>query len=273
MVACSWWSDKLSDNEFLDRRPNAKYLFVWVGVENLDEKARMIPPLTLVDANGAEYEADSHGWAVKDSIGLIESLNPGVSKKGLVVFDVPEDREYRIRLSGGFWSIKDAYVELQPKHSREVAFQTAINNIKRMESYRDKAKGISIPEGATAEEVTEKLNQRIDDLEKAEQKERDERETAEQEKAAARFKETLERVAAQSARWAAEEKAKKERKAADEAAKWRVWTDSAGLKFRAKFGGLASRWVLLEKEDGSKVRVFVDDLSAEDREWIDNRKR
>jgi hypothetical protein len=72
----------------------------------------------LVDENGAEYEASTNAWAVEGSIGIIESLNPSVSKQGFVVFDVPKGHKYRMKLSGGFWSAEDAYVQLSPKDSR-----------------------------------------------------------------------------------------------------------------------------------------------------------
>ncbi len=114
----SWWSDRLSNNEFLDQRPNAMYLFVDLTVRNDDKKARIVPPFELVDENGAEYVASSNGWTVEGSIGIIETLNPSVSKQGFVVFDVPKSHRYRMKLSGGYWSSKDAYVQLTPKESR-----------------------------------------------------------------------------------------------------------------------------------------------------------
>ncbi len=114
----SWWSSRLSSNEFLNQRPNSMYLFVDLTVKNDDKKARTIPPFKLVDENGAEYEASSGCWAVEGSIGIIETLNPSVSKQGFVVFDVPKGRKYRMKLSGGYWSTEDAYVQLSPKESR-----------------------------------------------------------------------------------------------------------------------------------------------------------
>jgi len=114
----SWWSDRLSANEFLSHRPNAAYLFVDLTVRNDDMKARMVPSLILTDENGAEYEASSHGWATDGAIGILESLNPSVSKQGFVVFDVPRDRQYRLKLSGGYWSAEAAYVQLAPKANR-----------------------------------------------------------------------------------------------------------------------------------------------------------
>lgn len=112
----SWWSQRLGGG-FTDEPPNAKYLFVAVSVVNADTKARIVPPFKLIDENGSEYEADLKGYLVPGSIGLIESLNPSVSKVGFVVFDVPPDKTYRLDLSGGYWSADHAYIRLQPAPS------------------------------------------------------------------------------------------------------------------------------------------------------------
>lgn len=90
----SLWSSDLQFNQ----RPNAMYLLVLMAVRNDDKKARMIPPFKLVDENGAEYEATGIG-----SMGILESLNPSVSKQGSVVFDVPKVHKYRLKLSDGYW--------------------------------------------------------------------------------------------------------------------------------------------------------------------------
>lgn len=119
----SWWSNQLSENPLLNQRPNAKYLFVELTVQNNDKKARMVPPFTLIDDSGAEYEASSNGWAVEGSIGLFDSLNPSVSKQGVVIFDVPQSRNYRLKLSGGYWSLQDAFIQLTPKSSRDDAIR------------------------------------------------------------------------------------------------------------------------------------------------------
>lgn len=105
----SLWSSDLQFNQ----RPNAMYLLVLMAVRNDDKKARMIPPFRLVDENGAEYEATGIG-----SMGILESLNPSVSKQGLVVFDVPKVHKYRLKLSDGYWSAEDAYIQLSPHDSR-----------------------------------------------------------------------------------------------------------------------------------------------------------
>ncbi len=111
----SWWSSHLSSNQFIDHPPNAMYLFVNLTVRNDDKKARTVPPFKLIDENGAEYDVSSRGWLVEGSIGLTETLNPSVNKQGSIVFDVPNDRDYRIKLSGGYWSAENAYVQINPK--------------------------------------------------------------------------------------------------------------------------------------------------------------
>jgi len=114
-VRRSWWSYKLSTNQFIDERPNARYLFVELTVRNDDNKARIVPPLKLVDANGAEYSTDSRGEMADNAISILEQLNPGVSKQGVIVFDAPPGLNYRLKLDGGYWSTESAFVQLEPK--------------------------------------------------------------------------------------------------------------------------------------------------------------
>ena len=111
----SWWSSKLSDNQFLDAKPNAMFLFIELTVRNDDKQARTIPPFKLIDENGAEYETDSKGWAVEGSLGILDSLNPEVKKQGFIVFDVPQNHSYKLKVSGGYWSGKTGLIEISPK--------------------------------------------------------------------------------------------------------------------------------------------------------------
>ena len=110
----AWWSDRLSNNEFLNEAPDAFYLFIELTVRNDDKKARSIPPFKLVDENGAEYQTGK-GWSVEGSIGVLDSLNPGVQKRGFIVFDVPSNHRYKLKVSGGYWSAADALIEIVPE--------------------------------------------------------------------------------------------------------------------------------------------------------------
>jgi hypothetical protein len=110
----SRWSRRLSTNAYLDRAPNAEYLIVDLTVRNNDSKERTIPPLKLLDDNAREYGESDRALLAEGSIGVLESLNPGVSRRGVVVFDVPRGRNYRLKVSGGFWSGESALVDLRP---------------------------------------------------------------------------------------------------------------------------------------------------------------
>lgn len=114
----SLWSDRLSYDQFIDEKPDAKFLFVELTVKNNDKKARSIPPFKLIDENGAEYETTSKAWAVENSIDNLDSLNPGVEKKGVIVFDIPTGHKYKLKVSGGYWSAKYAFVQLSPKTNK-----------------------------------------------------------------------------------------------------------------------------------------------------------
>ena len=77
----SWWSSRLSDNQLFNEKPDAMFLFIDLAILNNDKTPRSVTPLKLIDENGAVYEAVFKGWAVKESIGVLERINPGVKKK------------------------------------------------------------------------------------------------------------------------------------------------------------------------------------------------
>lgn len=110
----SEWSSTLGDNRFVNQKPDAAYLIVDMTVRNDDKEARSFPPPELVDENGATYEASADGWMLDNALSILDSLNPGVEKRGVVIFDVPPNNSYKLKVSGGFWSSDAALVELNP---------------------------------------------------------------------------------------------------------------------------------------------------------------
>lgn len=113
-VVNSYWSYSIPGDGPFDGPPNARYLVVEVVVQNADKKARTIPPFELLDDAGAAHISHSASSWNEGGIGLMTDLNPGVRKTGYVVFDVPRDRSYRLKVSGGYWSSKTALIELSP---------------------------------------------------------------------------------------------------------------------------------------------------------------
>ena len=108
------WANDLPNGGLPSEKPNAKFLIIRIAIQNNDKQPRTIPLMKLVDENGAEYETSNKSWQVKNSIGLLESLNPGVDKDGVVIFDAPQNHLYHLKVSGGYKSSAMALIKIAP---------------------------------------------------------------------------------------------------------------------------------------------------------------
>jgi len=97
-----------------------QYLVLDVEVKNTGkEKITMDSALTkLVDAEGAEYEADRQvdPWINGQSLGFfLEPINPNAKKSGKIAFDVPEKpkKNFTFVAQGGFLSGDEAKIKLK----------------------------------------------------------------------------------------------------------------------------------------------------------------
>lgn len=93
-------------------RPNAMFLEVEVSVRNDDSQARMIPSFALLDDDGNQHEQSAKAWRLDNAIDTRETLNPGVIKRGMVLFDIQPRSDYSLIVSGGYWSREIAAVVL-----------------------------------------------------------------------------------------------------------------------------------------------------------------
>jgi hypothetical protein len=107
------WTGMLG-NGFTAERANAAFLLLDLTVQNNDKSASILPPFHLVDTEGRTYDESSAGAFAEGFFSPLEKLNPSVSKRGHVVFDVPRDREYRLQVSGGFNSSASELITLFP---------------------------------------------------------------------------------------------------------------------------------------------------------------
>lgn len=80
-------------------KPNSIYLLVTFKAANTGKKATYIPTPKLFDENGAEYDMSPHSIYSENSM-VLQDLNPGVSREGVIAFDVPKGNLYRIALYG-----------------------------------------------------------------------------------------------------------------------------------------------------------------------------
>lgn len=119
----AYWTPYLGyDPETLERA-NAEFLVVNITARNDDTSASTLPPFHLMDAEGRTYDESSAGALSQGFFSGLEQLNPGVSERGNVVFDVLPDRRYVLVVSGGIESGKQAIVVL-PEHTSSNDVQT-----------------------------------------------------------------------------------------------------------------------------------------------------
>mgnify|MGYP002625554638 CR=1 FL=1 len=109
-----WVSDSLvkSYNPIFNQKSEYSFLQISLTAKNEDTSSNFLPNVHLVDEKNNVFEpANVHGEKVL-VLGLDE-VNPSLSKKGLVIFDVPKDRKYRLKLNGGgLIPLLKEYVEL-----------------------------------------------------------------------------------------------------------------------------------------------------------------
>lgn len=118
------WRKSIGD-EYTLHYPDAKFLVVDLQAGNEDRTASMLPPAKLVDTQGREYDASSEGIWLFNSFDLLKKLNPGVTSRGYIVFDVPRGT-YALKVSGGFKSGESELIDLRRTKTAPQAFRSPI---------------------------------------------------------------------------------------------------------------------------------------------------
>jgi hypothetical protein len=95
-------------DRFLNQKANGIYWVIPVAVRNDDKEARTVDSsmFELVSGSGIKYEPDSTAamYANSDSDFFLKKINPGITIKGYIVFDMPTDQkveEYKMQVRGG----------------------------------------------------------------------------------------------------------------------------------------------------------------------------
>lgn len=118
------WQSRIG-NEYIGQSANSKYLLINITVENNDKESRLIAPFKLVDENNAEYDTEpSAEIYLGDKAFIFSSLNPGVSKTGTLIFDVPTTHTYKLLVKGGYWSDKEILINLSKASPKKPAKPT-----------------------------------------------------------------------------------------------------------------------------------------------------
>jgi hypothetical protein len=95
---------KIGD-EFMNKTTEGTFLVINVSIKNGDKEARMMDTslFKLKDANGTEYDPFAEGdmYVNKDPL-FLSNVNPGLTKKANVVFELPTDAKgLQLEVSSG----------------------------------------------------------------------------------------------------------------------------------------------------------------------------
>ena len=88
-------------------------LYVDLAVVNTDRKERAVPLLKLVDEGGTEYETGGKSGNTKANAGPFGQLSPATSKRDKLIFAVPRNRSYKLKIQDGS-PVETVLIELSP---------------------------------------------------------------------------------------------------------------------------------------------------------------
>jgi len=98
------WEENLPTVEYgKNAFPEAHFLVIDIKVSNTDSKPKTIPPFYLIDRQGTEYEACRLNKTILINLLVGDSSEPisyGTQRNGRVIFDVPKQDGYRLKVSG-----------------------------------------------------------------------------------------------------------------------------------------------------------------------------
>jgi hypothetical protein len=93
------WRDILDASQG-PRTPKNRFLLVNVTVVNSADEQKAAPLLQVVDPKGNTYPELTEGEGVTDWLGYLRMLQPGETRSGRLLFDVPQGA-YKLRVSSG----------------------------------------------------------------------------------------------------------------------------------------------------------------------------
>ena len=106
------WMSSLGSDFGSVEQPDAAYLVVDLTIRNDDRTASTRPPMKLIDTQGREFSESSKEYILDREIDDLKELNPGVSTRGYILFDVPPEGKYQLEVSGGFESDEYRFIDI-----------------------------------------------------------------------------------------------------------------------------------------------------------------
>lgn len=118
VLGSAWHREGLQGPGGSSIRPNLAFLTVEVEAQNVGVKEQIISPFKLRDELGGEHDQADNAWQLPGVMDPVESLAPGKTQHGRIVFDVPAGHGYLLLVRGGFQSRESALVRLAPRDGR-----------------------------------------------------------------------------------------------------------------------------------------------------------
>ena len=109
------WYENSSNNRYLNVKPDFSYLLIEITLRNDSNRRRINPLLILGDDRGFYYEPSKKWFAGVGNLYSLGRLNPGVSKDGYIVFDVPRNFHYKLKVSDRYRTNSYALIEIKPE--------------------------------------------------------------------------------------------------------------------------------------------------------------
>jgi hypothetical protein len=92
-------------DEYFGDDANGIFLIFDIEVENKGNQADYINnEIYILDDQGREFAQDDDAWIYLEDNFIFEELNPGLKKKGQIIFDIPENIEGKLAIKKNIWS-------------------------------------------------------------------------------------------------------------------------------------------------------------------------
>ena len=106
-------------NEFARETADGIYLLVYLSLVNIDNDSHTLDGsmFSLTDVDGTEYEYSIDGSTALEMSGyktiFLKQCQPKIATSGILIFEVPQKKEYYLNLIGSFWGTKSVRVLLK----------------------------------------------------------------------------------------------------------------------------------------------------------------
>lgn len=106
-------------NELVRETADGVFLIVYLSLVNIDNESHTLDNsmFSLTDIDGTEYEYSIDGSTALEMSGhetiFLKQCQPKITTSGILIFEVPQKKEYYLNLIGNSWGTKSIRVSLK----------------------------------------------------------------------------------------------------------------------------------------------------------------